>query len=81
MVFFQKSKINGRQRNEDSAKITRLKKYLKVAGIRIQNYAKLFEGCKSKKAKESKLQEMLESKGLKGNVSTLMCFAICRQKI
>ena len=66
---FQRSKSDkqsSQKSTQESSKILKLKKYLAVAGIRIQNYAKVFEGCKSKKAKEAKLLEMLEEQGLKG---------------
>ncbi|XP_065059149.1 HIRA-interacting protein 3-like [Rhopilema esculentum] len=66
-------KQSGQKSTQESSKILKLKKYLAVAGIRIQNYAKVFEGCKSKKAKEAKLLEMLEEQGLKGKPTLEKC--------
>ena len=77
VISFQGSKINGKQKDGDSARLIRLKKYLKVAGIKIQNYSKLFEGCKSKKSKETKVLELLESKGLKGSITLSLLDMFC----
>jgi len=74
------SRSNGKQKDGESAKLLRLKKYLTVAGIKIQNYSKLFEDCKSKKSKETKLLELLESKGLKGKPTLEKCKKL-RKKI
>ena len=77
VISFQVSRSNGKQKDGESAKLLRLKKYLKVAGIKIQNYSKLFEDCKSKKSKETKLLELLESKGLKGIITLSFLHVYC----
>ncbi|GBN61808.1 hypothetical protein AVEN_15026-1, partial [Araneus ventricosus] len=54
-------------------KIEHLKKYLRVAGIRISNYNKLFENCKTVKAKCEKMMSLLEKEGLKGRPTLEKC--------
>ena len=54
----------------ENRKLVNLKRYLKTCGVRINNYNKLFEGCKTEKAKERKLQNMLVELGVEGNFSS-----------
>ncbi|CAL1278194.1 unnamed protein product [Larinioides sclopetarius] len=61
-------------------KIEHLKKYLRVAGIRISNYNKLFENCKTMKAKCEKMMSLLEKEGLKGRPTLEKCKKL-RKKI
>ena len=44
------------------------KRYLRLAGIRVKNYEKLFEGCKSLKSKKELILNMLEEMGLEGEL-------------
>ena len=60
---------------EDRVKLKNLKRYLKLCGYKVSNYSKLFEGCKSMKAKERKIMSMLEDFGIKGNPSSLRLFS------
>ncbi|KAF8767148.1 HIRA-interacting protein 3 like protein [Argiope bruennichi] len=71
----------GRKRPSASEnKIEHLKKYLRVAGIRIPNYNKLFVNCKTMKAKCEKLMSLLEKEGLKGRPTLEKCKKL-RKKI
>lgn len=54
----------------ENRKLVNLKHYLKTFGVRINNYNKIFEGCKTEKAKERKLQNMLVELGVEGNFSS-----------
>ncbi|GFU00002.1 uncharacterized protein NPIL_80231 [Nephila pilipes] len=54
-------------------KIEHLKKYVRAAGLRVQCYTKLFENCKSVKAKCEKLLHLLEKEGLKGRPTLEKC--------
>ena len=54
----------------ENRKLVNLKRYLKTCGVRINNYNKLFESCKTEKAKEQKLQNMLVELGVEGNFSS-----------
>ena len=54
---------------EDSPRIKSLKRYLNIAGIHVRNFAKLWENCKTKKAKCDALLRLLEKEGLKGELN------------
>lgn len=57
----------------DNPRIIRLQRYLKEAGIRVQNYKILWQNCKSDKARAQKLMELLHERGLKGKPSVSEC--------
>lgn len=50
-----------------------LKKYLKVAGIKIKSYNVLWADCKSNSAKIKRLKELLEKNGISGRPSLEKC--------
>ncbi|XP_057377239.2 LOW QUALITY PROTEIN: HIRA-interacting protein 3-like [Daphnia carinata] len=54
-------------------RIIRLQRYLKEAGIRVQNYKTLWQNCKNDKARAQKLMELLHERGLKGKPSVSEC--------
>jgi len=46
---------------------------LYFVGIRVKSYDKLWEGCKSKKAKIESMLNLLKERGLKGNPTIKEC--------
>lgn len=44
----------------------RLRNYITKAGIRVQNYQKLLEGCCTEKEQQERLLEVLTDHGMKG---------------
>lgn len=71
--FKNKTQKNPGNMEKTNPKIERLKKYLRVAGLRVRSYQKLWEGCKTNKAKTEKLLQMLTDAGLKGKPTLQKC--------
>ncbi|KAI5748545.1 hypothetical protein M8J76_000015 [Diaphorina citri] len=64
----------------NNPRIIKLKKFLRLAGIRIKNYAEFWEGCNSVKAKIEKIVQHMENLGLKGPPSRSSCIKL-RKKL
>ncbi|XP_012556743.2 uncharacterized protein LOC100204279 isoform X2 [Hydra vulgaris] len=62
-----------KKNTEYSKKLANLKKYLKMCDYRINNYAKLFENCKTVKSKEDKLLSILKDIGVEGRPTLQKC--------
>uniref|UniRef100_H2ZTD1 HIRA interacting protein 3 n=1 Tax=Latimeria chalumnae TaxID=7897 RepID=H2ZTD1_LATCH len=69
------SRSNQEVEREDHPTIKRLKRYILTCGAR-RNYKKLFQGCRSNKAKIQVLRKELENLGVKGNPSLEKCKAV-----
>ncbi|XP_047097121.1 lisH domain-containing protein C1711.05-like isoform X1 [Schistocerca piceifrons] len=65
---------------DEDKRIISLKKYLKIAGIRVHNYSDLWKDCRSNKARAQKLLSLLEENGLKGRPTIEKCKKL-RKKI
>uniref|UniRef100_A0A8D8RAZ3 HIRA-interacting protein 3 n=1 Tax=Cacopsylla melanoneura TaxID=428564 RepID=A0A8D8RAZ3_9HEMI len=76
-----KSSKSSKQKNpHNDPRIVRLKKYLSLAGIRINCYAEFWEDCKSIKAKQAKMVQHMQKLGLKGVPTKASC-AKLRKKL
>ncbi|XP_020293254.1 HIRA-interacting protein 3-like [Pseudomyrmex gracilis] len=64
---------------EDNSKIQKLKKYLKVAGIRVKSYDDLWADCNTNVAKINRLKKLLEDNGVTGRPTLEKC-KLVRQK-
>uniref|UniRef100_A0A915JG88 Histone chaperone domain-containing protein n=1 Tax=Romanomermis culicivorax TaxID=13658 RepID=A0A915JG88_ROMCU len=53
--------------------LSKLKKFIRAAGLRIQNYAAFFENCKNDKQRVEKLRNFFVEKGLTGKLSMKAC--------
>ncbi|KAG5316828.1 HIRP3 protein, partial [Acromyrmex insinuator] len=53
--------------------IQRLKKYLKVAGVKIQSYNRIWADCRNNAAKVNRLKELLKKNGISGKPSLEKC--------
>lgn len=62
-----------KEKNTTNDRIEHLKKYLRLSGIHINSYDKLFADCKSMKAKTEKLLSILHEKGMKGRPTIEKC--------
>ncbi|KAM3597265.1 uncharacterized protein V6R79_002092 [Siganus canaliculatus] len=67
-----KKKESTEGQRDDNKAIVRLKRYITLCGVR-RNYKKLFEGCKSIRAKVSALKKELEDLGVHGNPTIEKC--------
>ncbi|KAG5320128.1 HIRP3 protein, partial [Pseudoatta argentina] len=72
----ERSMKNGRgSRGNDKGnkQIQRLKKYLKVAGVKIQSYNRIWADCRNNAAKVNRLKELLKKNGISGKPSLEKC--------
>jgi len=53
--------------------IQRLKKYLKVAGVKVQSYNRIWADCRNNVAKVNRLKELLKKNGVNGKPSLEKC--------
>ncbi|XP_051995863.1 HIRA-interacting protein 3-like isoform X2 [Xyrauchen texanus] len=61
-----------RGKDEENKAVSRLKRYIALCGVR-RNYKKLFDGCRSVKAKVAVLKKELEELGVEGQPSIEKC--------
>ncbi|KYQ51652.1 HIRA-interacting protein 3 [Trachymyrmex zeteki] len=67
-------KRRGRRSNADgNEQIQKLKRYLNVAGVKIQSYNRIFADCKNNAAKINRLKELLKENGISGHLSLKKC--------
>ncbi|XP_011631637.1 HIRA-interacting protein 3-like isoform X2 [Pogonomyrmex barbatus] len=59
--------------------IQMLKKYLKVAGVKVKSYSEIWADCKSNAAKIKRLKELLEKNGINGRPTLEKCKRIREQ--
>ncbi|XP_032673411.1 lisH domain-containing protein C1711.05-like isoform X2 [Odontomachus brunneus] len=58
---------------EDNKQIQMLKKYLKVAGVRIKSYQEIWADCHNNTERINRLKELLEKKGITGRPTLEKC--------
>ncbi|GAB6030039.1 HIRA-interacting protein 3 [Chamberlinius hualienensis] len=59
--------------DKDDSEVEKMKRFVRTAGIRIQNYGKHFEDCPDTNSKVKKLKLTLEEAGLKGKITLAAC--------
>lgn len=50
-----------------------MKKYIKVAGIKVKSYGELWADCKNNSARIKRLKELLEKNGINGRPTLEKC--------
>ncbi|KAL0122434.1 hypothetical protein PUN28_007273 [Cardiocondyla obscurior] len=70
---FVKSRKNQRGNSKSDSRIQMLKKYLKVAGVKVTRYNTLFADCKTNAKKIERLLELLEKNGVTGRPTMEKC--------
>ncbi|XP_044740249.1 cylicin-2-like [Chrysoperla carnea] len=68
-----KSETDSKSKRNPERGIERLKKFLRIAGIHVNNFGKLFDNIKTIKGKERKLLGLLEDNGLEGRPTIKKC--------
>nr|CAD7463068.1 unnamed protein product [Timema tahoe] len=60
--------------------VIRHKRYLAVAGLRVQNYSKLWENCNSNKARVAAMLALLTKNGLSGRPTIDKCVQLRKRR-
>ncbi|XP_018339093.1 PREDICTED: HIRA-interacting protein 3-like isoform X2 [Trachymyrmex septentrionalis] len=68
-----KSGRGSRGNDKGDKQIQRLKKYLKVAGVKVQSYNRIWADCRNNVAKVNRLKELLKKNGVNGKPSLEKC--------
>ncbi|XP_018363421.1 PREDICTED: HIRA-interacting protein 3-like isoform X1 [Trachymyrmex cornetzi] len=68
-----KSGRGSRGNDKGDKQIQRLKKYLKVAGVKVQSYNRIWADCRNNTAKVNRLKELLKKNGVSGKLSLEKC--------
>ncbi|XP_018052970.1 PREDICTED: HIRA-interacting protein 3-like [Atta colombica] len=70
---FVKSGKGSRSNDKVNKQIQKLKKYLKIAGVKVQSYNRIWADCRNNAAKVNRLKELLKKNGVSGKPSLEKC--------